>query len=67
MFNQYQLDAAQNRRCSHRYFVWYSSLYNDGTPNIEGMPTGAVTVFADESGTVFDLGLCGEDINYFWP
>ena len=67
VFNQYQLDAAQNRRCSHRYFVWYSSLYHDGTPNIEGMPVGAVVMFADTWGTVFDLGLCSEDINYFWP
>jgi len=67
VFNQYQLDAAKNKRCSHRYFVWYNSLYDDGTPNLEGVPTGAVTVFADNWGTVFDLRACSNDINYFWP
>jgi hypothetical protein len=67
VFNQYQIDAAKNKRCSHRYFVWYNSLYDDGTPNLEGVPTGAVTMFADNWGTVFDLGTCSDDINYFWP
>ncbi len=67
VFNQYQIDAAQNRRCSHRYFVWYNTLYNDGTPNTESMPQGATLIFNDSWGTIFDLGLCRDDINFYWP
>jgi hypothetical protein len=67
VFNQYQLDAAQKRRCSHRYFVWYNTLYHDGTPNTESMPQGATPIFNDSWGTIFDLGLCRDDINFYWP
>ena len=67
VFNQYQLDAAQKRRCSHRYFVWYNTLYHDGTPNIESMPQGATPIFTDSWGTIFDLGACRDDINFYWP
>jgi len=67
VFNQYQLDAAQKRRCSHRYFVWYNTLYNDGTPNTESMPQGATSIFSDSWGTIFDLGTCRDDINFYWP
>ena len=67
VFNQFQLDAAQTRRCDHRYFVWYNTLYNDGTPNTESMPQGATPLFADTWGTIFDLGACTDDINFYWP
>ncbi|MCX6536863.1 MAG: hypothetical protein NT119_09995 [Actinobacteria bacterium] len=67
VFNQYQLDAAQKRRCGHRYFVWYNTLYNDGTPNTESMPQGATSIFSDSWGTIFDLGTCRDDINFYWP
>ena len=67
IYNQYQLDLAQARKCERRYFVWYNSTYDDGTPNVEGQPENAESVFSDQSGTVFDLGPCASEINYFWP
>ena len=67
VFNQYQLDAAQKKRCSHRYFVWYNTLYNDGTPNTDSMPQNASAIYTDSWGTIFDLGTCRDDINYYWP
>ena len=67
VFNQFQLDVAQKRRCGHRYFVWYNTLYNDGTPNTESMPQGATPIFNDSWGTIFDLGVCRDDINFYWP
>ena len=67
VFNQFQLDAAQTRRCNHRYFIWYNTLYNDGTPNTESMPQGATPIFNDSWGTIFDLGACTDDINFYWP
>ena len=67
VFNQYQLELAQNADCDHRYFVWYNSTYNDGTPNVEGQPEGAETIYADGSGAVLDLGSCNADITTFWP
>jgi hypothetical protein len=67
VYNQYQLDLAQARKCERRYFVWYNSTYDDGTPNVEGQPENAASVFSDQSGTVFDLGQCASEINYYWP
>ena len=67
VFNQFQLDAAQKKRCGQRYFVWYNTLYNDGTPNTESMPQGATPIFADTWGTIFDLGVCRDDLNFYWP
>ena len=67
VFNQFQLDAAQQKRCGHRYFVWYNTLYNDGTPNTESMPQGATPIFTDSWGTIFDLGVCRDDIKFYWP
>jgi hypothetical protein len=67
VYNQYQLDLAQATKCERRYFVWYNSTYDDGTPNVEGQPENAASVFSDESGTVFDLGQCASEINYYWP
>ena len=67
VFNQYQLELAQNADCDHRYFIWYNSTYNDGTPNVEGQPEGAETIYADGSGAVLDLGSCNTDITTFWP
>ena len=67
VFTQYQIDVAQKRRCGHRYFVWYNTLYHDGTPNTESMPQGATAIFNDSWGTIFDLGSCRDDINFYWP
>jgi len=67
VFNQYQLELAQTAECEHRYFVWYNSTYNDGTPNVEGQPEGASEIYSDASGTVLDLGSCNSDITAFWP
>ena len=67
VFNQYQLELAQNADCDHRYFVWYNSSYDDGTPNVEGQPEGAETIYTDGSGAVLDLGSCNADITTFWP
>ncbi|MFM9173352.1 MAG: hypothetical protein ACKOQU_11305, partial [Acidimicrobiaceae bacterium] len=67
VFNQYQLALAQTAECTHRYFVWYNSTYDDGTPNIEGQPEGASEIYSDVSGTVLDLGSCNSDITAFWP
>ena len=67
VFNQYQLELAQTAKCENRYFVWYNSTYDDGTPNIEGQPEGAAEIFSDASGVVLDLGSCNSDITAFWP
>ena len=67
VFNQYQLDAAQDTPCKGRYFVWYNSTYNDGTPDLEGQPEHAQNLYADSWGTVFYLGECNSKINYYWP
>jgi hypothetical protein len=67
VFNQYQLELAQTAECTHRYFVWYNSTYDDGTLNIEGQPEGATEIFSDASGVVLDLGSCNSDIAAFWP
>ena len=66
IYNQYQLDLAQAAKCERRYFVWYNSTYDDGTPNVEGQPENAASVFSDQSGTIFDLGPCASEINYYW-
>ena len=67
IFNQYQLDLAQTAECDRRYFVWYTSTYDDGTPNVEGQPEKAEEIYADASGIVLDLGRCNSDINKYWP
>jgi hypothetical protein len=67
VFNQYQLELAQTAECKHRYFVWYNSTYDDGSPNVEGQPEGASEIYTDESGRVLDLGSCDSDITVFWP
>ena len=67
VYNQYQLDLAQTAECNRRYFVWYTSTYDDGTPNVEGQPENAPTIYADASGVVFDLGRCNSNINNYWP
>jgi hypothetical protein len=67
VFNQYQLELAQTTECTHRYFVWYNSTYDDGTPNVEGRPEGATEIYSDASGVVLDLGTCNSDIAAFWP
>ncbi|MFZ9786279.1 MAG: hypothetical protein ACO3DV_07495 [Ilumatobacteraceae bacterium] len=67
VFNQYQLELAQTAECTHRYFVWYNSTYDDGTPNVEGQPEGATEIYSDASGVVLDLGSCNSDITAFWP
>jgi len=67
VLNQYQLELAQNAECEHRYFVWYSSSYDDGTPNLEGQPDGGAVLYTDSSGSVFDLGPCNSDVTKYWP
>ncbi|MFZ9369722.1 MAG: hypothetical protein ACO251_06605 [Ilumatobacteraceae bacterium] len=67
VFNQYQLELAQTAECTHRYFVWYNSTYDDGTPNVEGQPEGATEIYSDASGVVLELGSCNSDITAFWP
>ena len=67
VFNQYQLELAQTAECKHRYFIWYNSTYDDGTPNVEGQPEGASEIYSDASGAVLDLGSCNSDITAFWP
>ena len=67
VFNQYQLDAAQDTPCKQRYFVWYNSTYDDGTLNLDGQPEHAQNLYTDSWGTVFDLGECNSEINYYWP
>jgi len=67
VFNQYQLELAQTAECTHRYFVWYNSTYDDGTLNVEGQPEGATEIYSDASGSVLDLGYCNSDIAAFWP
>ena len=67
VFNQYQLELAQTAECMHRYFFWYNSTYDDGTPNVEGQPEGASEIYSDASGAVLDLGSCNSDITAFWP
>ena len=67
VLNQYQLDAAQAAPCDNRYFAWYNSTYNDGTPNLEGQPEGAEVLFTDPTGSILDLGKCDENIATYWP
>jgi hypothetical protein len=67
VFNQYQLELAQTAECTHRYFVWYNSTFDDGTLNVEGQPEGASEIYSDASGVVLDLGSCNSDIAAFWP
>ena len=67
VLNQYQLDAVQATSCENRYFVWYTSTYDDGTPNLEGQPEGAEVLFIDATGSVFNLGTCDENITKYWP
>jgi len=67
VFNQYQLDLAQKETCDHRFFVWYESTFDDGTPNLEGQPENAPSIYSDEMSTVFDLGQCASSINFYWP
>ena len=67
VLNQYQLDAAQATSCENRYFVWYNSTYDDGTPNLEGQPEGAEVLFTDPTGSVLNLGTCDENITKYWP
>ncbi len=67
VYNQYQLDLAQIAKCDRRYFVWYTSTYDDGTPNVEGQPERAEVIYEDDSGMIFDLGECTTKVNYYWP
>jgi hypothetical protein len=67
VLNQYQIDAAQATICDGRYFVWYDSTYDDGTPNLEGQPEGAEVLFSDLTGSILDLGKCDGNIATYWP
>ena len=67
ILNQYQLDTAQATSCENRYFVWYTSTYDDGTPNLEGQPEGAEVLFTDPNGSVLSLGTCEQEIAKYWP
>lgn len=67
VLNQYQLELAQNTECENRYFVWYNSNYDDGTPNLEGQPEGAIVLYTDTLGSIFDLGPCNSNVTKYWP
>jgi len=59
--NPWQLDEPRLVPCVHRYAVWYKvSLVTDNEP------LSAPLIYEDEIGKVYNLGLCGEDINLVW-
>ena len=48
--------------CSNRYVVWYNqSVVTDNKPD-----SLSKILYEDASGTVFDVGPCGSDIDLYW-
>jgi hypothetical protein len=48
--------------CDNRYVVWYNeSVVTDNKPD-----SLSKILFEDASGTVFDVGPCGSDIDLYW-
>jgi hypothetical protein len=48
--------------CDNRYVVWYNeSVVTDNKPD-----SLSKILFEDSSGTVFDVGPCGSDIDLYW-
>ena len=48
--------------CSNRYVVWYNqSVVTDNKPD-----SLSKILYEDASGTVFDVGPCGRDIDLYW-
>ncbi len=62
ILTQYQKDDGPLQRCDHRYVVWYRRTFLP-----DGEPTGLPVLHADDWGTIYDLGPCGENVNLRWP
>jgi len=62
ILTQYQKDDGPRQSCASRYVVWYRQTF---LPDDE--PTDLPVLFADEWGTIYDLGPCDENVNLRWP
>ena len=62
ILTQYQKDDGPRQSCASRYVVWYRQTF---LPDDE--PTALPVLFADEWGTIYDLGPCDENVNLRWP
>jgi hypothetical protein len=61
IFTQFQMDTPRPVPCEHRYAVWYK-----GFSLQDNIPSMTPVLYEDETGLVFDLGLCSTNINTIW-
>ena len=61
IFTPWQVGNPWPTPCNHRYAVYYNDFQVQ-----DNRPTTATVVYEDPIGTVYDVGLCSEDINAVW-
>ena len=61
IFTPWQVNEPWPTPCTRRYAVYYNDFQVQ-----DNRPTSASIVYEDPIGTVYDVGLCSEDINVVW-
>lgn len=61
IYTPWQVDQPWPTPCTHRYAVYYNDFQVQ-----DNRPTIAPIIYEDPIGTVYDVGLCSEDINAAW-
>mgnify|MGYP003339814528 FL=1 len=61
IFTPWQVGNPWPTPCGRRYAVYYNDFQVQ-----DNRPTTATVVYEDPIGTVYDVGLCSEDINVVW-
>ena len=61
IYTPWQVNEPWPTPCTRRYAVYYNDFQVQ-----DNRPTTATVVYEDPIGTVYDVGLCSEDINVAW-
>mgnify|MGYP003344708012 CR=1 FL=1 len=61
IFTPWQVNEPWPTPCTRRYAVYYNDFQVQ-----DNRPTTATVVYEDPIGTVYDVGLCSDDINAVW-
>ena len=61
IYTPWQVNEPWPTPCTRRYAVYYNDFQVQ-----DNRPTTATVVYEDPIGTVYDVGLCSEDINVVW-
>lgn len=61
IYTPWQVNDPWPTPCTHRYAIYYNDFQVQ-----DNRPTAAPVIYQDPIGTVYDVGLCSQDINMAW-